>query len=748
MRISRNSRANLEGREISGIDRAIKLLEQDDAVSQLAGLSVLRGNSLPAKARQRVHQLARSSQRDVASAAKALLGKTNSDSPQGRLTPVQLDVNDVTESASAGIGLKLLVSSHKQPNTEYPTPQADSLDFVIRGIAERQVNDCAFSESTIAKALSRRQVKYYENVIGFLRLDKFRFSDPESILTSERMQLQDFTHFVATIISRHDVLRELLLTQILHGGSAILPVEPMVEAWISKLNQKRLSAATLKRRTQTVEAWHRWITSHLRHLRTRDKRYSLELEGVDATALINHLKLVQAHSSQRSSSEGIQQGIRRSSSGHHTLNHQKNFVLIRRLGRIFETDGPTLKEIGDEWGVTRERVRQLEAKLRTSIQAELDSHGSEIHNALAAAERLKKPINLQDWVFKTIIKLKDHERKLPTFAVTRNAVQPTKQPDEMNLLAYGDSGTTTAHYAPGARSVSATTILTITAVLRTALEARGYQATKQSEYLYARESTKLEHLQHVSRKVQNPMARPARQRRISDIKKELEQSPMRVGELAARLGEQNPRSLAEFMRRQKNFWSNRGVWHLADIDRHKPKYSNVYEAVVATIREHGPLHMAQLKTFLADSYPVSESRISQALDDSRVGHSPDGRIALVDAGGVRAPEPEPAAPKRLRILKNSALLTLSVTKEQMRGSGFLVPRWIGWRLQLHATPDSITLRSSHGESLKLTRRGGQIYASSILNLLVSRNITTDCSIELRFDLQGLEFELIHLCVHH
>jgi RNA polymerase primary sigma factor len=54
------------------------------------------------------------------------------------------------------------------------------------------------------------------------------------------------------------------------------------------------------------------------------------------------------------------------------LNHKEREIIIRRFG-IGRKEGLTLEEIGDEFGVTRERIRQLEARAIRKLRRKLKS---------------------------------------------------------------------------------------------------------------------------------------------------------------------------------------------------------------------------------------------------------------------------------------------------------------------------------------------------------------------------------------
>ncbi|MEW5848544.1 MAG: RNA polymerase factor sigma-32 [Myxococcota bacterium] len=63
------------------------------------------------------------------------------------------------------------------------------------------------------------------------------------------------------------------------------------------------------------------------------------------------------------------------------LNEKERTIVQERL---MEEDGPTLREIGERWGVSRERARQIEASAIKKIKGYLTAHSAVLQDATSA----------------------------------------------------------------------------------------------------------------------------------------------------------------------------------------------------------------------------------------------------------------------------------------------------------------------------------------------------------------------------
>lgn len=220
--------------------------------------------------------------------------------------------------------------------------------------------------------------------------------------------------------------------------------------------------------------------------------------------------------------------------------------------------------------------------------------------------------------------------------------------------------------------------------------------------------------------------------------------------LAALCGEPPSRAFAEALRRNRLFTKNHnsGHWRLADAQEegNTSKFSSVYEAVIHLLESHGPLTKAELQASMEDTYPVSYSRVSQALDHYKIGKLGDGRVALISQGGSRSEEKEPNKPGHGLWFEDGEIFVHKyVDDDVFRGSGFILPRWLQWRFGLKATPESAIFAKS-GNSEKefvITRRGGQAYASSVKESLRPNNVDKGCTIAIVLNPESKTWRLLH-----
>ncbi|MBD8504960.1 hypothetical protein HT102_00465 [Hoyosella sp. G463] len=189
---------------------------------------------------------------------------------------------------------------------------------------------------------------------------------------------------------------------------------------------------------------------------------------------------------------------------------------------------------------------------------------------------------------------------------------------------------------------------------------------------------------------------------------------------------------------------SKGWWALAgSVDR--PIYSSALPAILDILEEHGPQHAAELVRKVAAVHDVTSWRINQCLDDYRIGRMPDGRIWLVEHGAVKPKEIEPARPDYMVASGCKVGVRQKVTYDQARGSGFLVNRWLAWRLGLRATPQAITFDSEIGVELKVTRTGGGTAFSSIRTCLDHHGLVEGCDFVIVLDLDSRTWALRHSC---
>ena len=678
------------------------------------------------------------------------LGAIAGTTPRNEDVPISLSLADTDQAQRSEVPLRLMMMEASEPDTDYPIPQANSLDRVCVLIAERQISESPARDSASYDSLSPRQRDYYKNAIGFLRLDSFRFRDPERILERKELSLEDFVAFTSTLVSRHRVIRHALQQQLVQSeNDSAQDSQRALTNWASDLGMPGLSEETLRRRRQTTEAWTSWVANHLQQVRLfEDGTRTDSPAAVDLTPIV--IGLLGALKTTTTPPGPVRARRRlKSKAGqpHYAVDEfQKVFD---RLGRFRQSGPPTLDDVGAAWGLTRERIRQIEKKFSTLVRGVIETDGIEAVLAISSVRQQGFPIDLARWTFESLKRTSREavSSSTPGVGPLGNAF--------LDSASHFDGPSPSAHAFEtlGIRAFdklqgnegSGVTFASL--LLRGALLTMGYESGRSTNHLWVpankRSDTDLLTMTRPSSGTESRSA--ARLQRIMEY---LSRSPMRASELAVKLGEDSPNALREFMRRQPQLTSRSGVWSIRDPTETQESFRSIYDAVVLVLDRDGPATMQELNNRVAEVHPVSYSRLQQALDDHRIGRFDNGRIGLISQGARRPEEKEPKIPPRLLVTEPRAELLITVNKDHLRGSGFQVPNWLGWRLGLRATPESAGFSNATGDELRITRRGGQCYASSIRNFLGTEGLTLNCSLAIRIHFENRDFAAVHLCAFH
>ena len=154
--------------------------------------------------------------------------------------------------------------------------------------------------------------------------------------------------------------------------------------------------------------------------------------------------------------------------------------------------------------------------------------------------------------------------------------------------------------------------------------------------------------------------------------------------------------------------------HEEDIDS---SFSSTLEAVIAVLRERGPLKRSELIRRVIDVYPVSPWAILNALESEQVGTTSERTWDLVERGARPiGPKPQLNRPSSVSESPDGRSLTFTkeIDSEMLRGSGLAVKQYVGWRLGLvkpgmnrvfsSLSYPAITVRRSFGSSNVSTLR--------------------------------------------
>lgn len=651
--------------------------------------------------------------------------------------PVKLTIS---ARQAAEFQLDILGIEPTGPNTAFPVPQANSLEKIIQTVAERQVSPDSADRPKALSSLSVRQVAYYENAMSFLELETFTMTSPESLVSRNELTPADFNRFVNHVLARHSVLRRLTQRLIL-GLEDVEPeaVELMTTLWISEMGLEPLSKETLTRRTQCIGSWLKWIRDSV--LETALDKSTIP-PAVNLTNQIGMLDfLVKTGTNTGSSSPA-----KRKKRPGFSANTSYFPTVLKRLGRVKDSGETTLDRTGQQLGISRERIRQLEKHFSHLGLEAIRNDASEVFRAVEDFTKAPNGISLGEWSLQCA-KLAASENagfdphRFAEWTTGSFGKQIAADPVETSLLSqyFGPEPPFTFD------NPNQNAVLMGTFLLRLTLQKAGFQANTASDFLWIHSHAPTS---ESKRKSQSELSRLER---ISRIEAALADGPLRAHEIAQITGEKTAHALREFMRRQPEFDLYKGLWALASSKEFKPgakQFSSAYEAVIEVLSEHGPMGTNELSAKLADLYPVSWSRINQALDHESIGRFEDGRIGLISQGASKRKEKEPKIPGPLVYSAPVARLSISISKDHLRGSGTGAPRWLGWKLGLTATPQRAVFHSPNGESVEIARRGGAIQLGSIRSLIVEETLKVGCMFELAFDLENFLVVGTHICDEH
>jgi len=737
--------------EING-PKIVQLGQSDFSFHRLAALNSVTEYLEEDQARALVRALASDDDQNVRLTANQILKSINEEEVSNEelnLPSSQKRDSDLLQISfnpreAAECQLALLQIDPIEPNIAFPIPQANSLEKIIEAIAERQTAPNSAELPRALSSLSMRQVAYYENAIGFLGLEDFSLTSPESVVDENKLAPEDFSRFVIHVLARHSVLRRLAQRSIL--GLEELPpeaLELMTSVWISEIGLEPLARETLARRTQCIGSWLNWIMDSV-------LQNNAEVVTVPPAVNLNNHRgmldfLLKTQTNTSTSSTPKRKKSSRSGSGSSTA--MLHFpTVLRRLGRVRDSEETTLEKTGQRIGVTRERVRQLEKHFSVLGVEAIRNDGSELFRAVESFTRAPSGICLSQWSLACAklsviesLSLRNENFSELAFRFSNRGV-PSESLRSSELADY--FGPEPPFTFDGSRQNGA---LMGTFLLRLTLEQAGFKANAASDFQWIHS-----HAPKVESKSPSP-ADLSRRKRIARIEAALAGGPLRSQEIADITGEKNAHSLREFMRRQPAFSLYNGFWALASSNEFKPgagKFSSVYEAVLHILDEYGPMENVELSAKMDELYPVSWGRIHQAIDHEKIGRLGDGRVGLVSHGASKKPEKEPTIPGALLYSPPVARLSISISKDHLRGSGFGAPRWLGWKLGLTATPHKAIFHAPNGSSLKIARRGGAIQFGSIRNLLTEQKVEIGCLFELTFDLEKFLVVGAHTCAKH
>ncbi|MCH8562054.1 hypothetical protein LTI14_02310 [Nesterenkonia sp. YGD6] len=176
-----------------------------------------------------------------------------------------------------------------------------------------------------------------------------------------------------------------------------------------------------------------------------------------------------------------------------------------------------------------------------------------------------------------------------------------------------------------------------------------------------------------------------------------------------------------------------------------PKYRSTLPAVLDILKEEGPQSYRDLVRKVTAVHDVSPWRVDQCLDNYQIGNMADGRIWLVEHGAQKPSETEPEQPEHMVAIGDRVGIRQTANYDHVRGSGFLVNKWLCWRLGLRAAPQSVTFESELGSELTITRTGQKASLSSVRSALEYFGVIEGCEFVITLDIERQAWSLNHTC---
>ena len=599
-------------------------------------------------------------------------------------------------------------SRHLVSKTQNPFPQADSFERVLQVVSLINQGTQDVQDLVSELKVDERQVHYYLAAAKYLDLlaeSRSTIEVPSNVkraLSEIEVDPVSFFHLVASAIVGVPAIANTFLEWTAQTHS--LDRQVSLEALRISDAGASLSESTLVRRSRTVHAWAWWVR---RNLNVMQELWAFN-EFFRQVPLPNFERALETF---------------------HRLGEREIECLSRNNNIFVGSFGKTLDDIGRAFGVSRERVRQIEKEVRTRVLEDIDRETNwDWKSDLASFLRENLTFDSANLIFE--ISSDKVGEAISTMLF-----------EELNCSQIGKSK---RFWTIDEKEVAhrLDKLKAITPMLLSEWIENVNQASLSPHFV-------LEEVDLFS--IVEGVVIDRKKRREQIVKYHLSQvGTAHEQELAALCGEPPSRAFSEALRRSGTFVKNHlsGHWQIEE-SRDEPsarRFSNVYDAVIFVLETFGPMQTAELVTHMEDLYPVSYSRIIQALDHGSVGKLPDGRTALISQGALRTSDEEPKLPLTGLWEEDSEIFIHKfVDDDVFRGSGFLLPRWLQWRFGLTATPEFVRFSATENteKDFVITRRGGQTFASSIKESLERNKVELGCQLAIVLNPEKLTWRILH-----
>ena len=228
----------------------------------------------------------------------------------------------------------------------------------------------------------------------------------------------------------------------------------------------------------------------------------------------------------------------------------------------------------------------------------------------------------------------------------------------------------------------------------------------------------------------------------------LDYGPSRVEDIARAVGETNCRNFQEFMRRQRKFSKHFGEKKWGLSENVVVKYRTATAALLDLLTTRGAMSKREIHKAMDEIYPVSVSRVQQCLNDFRIGVMPDGKYELIERGARKPPEAEPRQPAHMSCAGSIVGVRKELNTDIMRGSGIIDHKWLAWKLGLHSTPREQVFSGLNGlRELSVSRAGDNCQLSSLRDIVTEKKLVEGCWIVIILDIGRFEWDLKHVCTN-
>lgn len=372
-------------------------------------------------------------------------------------------------------------------------------------------------------------------------------------------------------------------------------------------------------------------------------------------------------------------------------------VLVNGRSPLNNLEGRTLENIGDEFGLTRERIRQLKNNGRKRLAEALDRivpawetnlrlhlENTKIINALDFADRLCAPHGGVAYVLIMLEKVGWEPVPNHTTYWVADGKEFTS-----NVNAFKPTG-----------PITETEWQELCGILN-------IPSTLLDDYAF----------KGVGRMIRYGENRIRESEQRTDeitvfLRKEGEAS---ADEIACQLSEDlKANTLSEYMRRKGVFSQNpiTGKWGLkGQVDHYE--HESAQEAVFHLLTTEGPISFKHLSQRMSMIFPVTPWRVRQILDDYRIGTMTDGKYWLIERGAKRPPEKSRKQPENMVVKNNTIGIAISINRDHLRGSGSMFNGWLCVNLGLKATPFDMTFTNPLLQDLVISRTGGSTTIGSL-----------------------------------